>query len=60
MIAGLEFGVCAFADALDDLGRHLFVFHALVDLVLVADIVWLTQAIAAKRVERRALAPQGA
>jgi hypothetical protein len=61
VIAGLEFGVCAFADALDDLGRHLFVFHAIVDLVLVADIAWLTQAVAAgllARRERAALAAQ--
>jgi len=43
--AGLEFGVCAFADALDDLGRHLFVFDALCDLVLIADVVWLVQAV---------------
>ncbi len=59
-IAGLEFGICAFGDALDDLGRHLFVFHAIVDLVFLADIAWLTQAITARRFERRGLAPQGA
>jgi hypothetical protein len=58
--AALEFGVCAFADALDDLGRHLFVFHALVDLVLVADIAWLTQVIVTRRSVRRELAAQGA
>ena len=45
LTAGLEFGVCAFADALDDLGRHLFVFHALCDLVLIADAAWLAQAL---------------
>ncbi len=45
LTAGLEFGVCAFADALDDLGRHLFVFHALCDLVLIADVAWLAQAL---------------
>gem|GEM_PF-160326 len=48
LTAGLEFGVCAFGDALDDLGRHLFVFHALCDLVLIADAAWLTQTLASR------------
>jgi hypothetical protein len=56
--AGLEFGVCAFADALDDLGRHLFVFHALCDLVLIADAAWLAQTLSERaetsRMRRRA------
>ncbi len=54
--AGLEFGVCAFADALDDLGRHLFVFHALFDLVLVADLAWMIEAAARGRARRPAVA----
>ena len=56
LIAGVEFGVNAFADALDDLGRHLFVFDALCDLVLVADVAWLIQWLAT----RRALSPRSA
>jgi hypothetical protein len=44
-VAALEFGVCAFADALDDLGRHLFLFHAVSDLVLIVDLAWLVQAL---------------
>jgi hypothetical protein len=55
--AGLEFGVCAFADALDDLGRHLFVFHALFDLILVADVAWVIEACARGRARRLASVP---
>src|SRR5262249_35120595 len=37
------FVVCAFADYLDDLPRHLFAFHAMFDLILIVDSAWLAQ-----------------
>ena len=43
LIAGAEFLVNALADCLDDLGRHLYAFDALFDLILIADLAWLTQ-----------------
>lgn len=45
LMAIAEFLVCSLADALDDLGRHLYVFDALCDLVLVADASWIAQAL---------------
>lgn len=47
-MAVLEFLVCALADYLGDLDRHLYVFQALFDLVLIADVVWLTQTLATR------------
>lgn len=43
LIAAAEFLVNALADCLDDLGRHLYAFDALFDLILIADLAWLTQ-----------------
>ncbi len=43
LLAVLEFLVCAFADRLADAPRHLFVFHALCDLLLSANLTWLAQ-----------------
>jgi hypothetical protein len=48
VMAGLEYVVCALADYLGDLGRHLYVFQALCDLVLIADAAWLVQRIATR------------
>ena len=49
-IAVVEFLVCALADGLADgladIGRHLFVFQAICDLLLVADAVWIAQLLA--------------
>jgi hypothetical protein len=42
LIAGAELLVNALADCLDDLGRHLYAFDALFDLILIADLAWLT------------------
>ena len=33
--------MCALADHLGDLPRHLYVFRALCDLILVADAAWI-------------------
>jgi hypothetical protein len=46
LMAVIEFLVCALADSLESVHRHLFTFHAMCDLLLIADAVWLTQALA--------------
>ena len=46
LLAVVEYLVCAFADHLDDLPRHLYVFQALCDLILVADAAWIVQSLA--------------
>ena len=56
VLAAREFVVCTLADSLDDLGRHLFVFDAVFDLVLIADVVWLTQALSRRLAARRSAA----
>ncbi len=48
-MASLELAVCAFADAHIELVRHLYVFHAMIDLVFVAAVVWTVQTVAARR-----------
>lgn len=55
LMAVLEYLVCALADYLGDLGRHLYVFQAICDLILVADAAWLVQSLASRR--RVVLAP---
>ncbi len=44
LMALVEFLVCALADSLESVHRHLFAFHAMCDLLLIADAVWLAQA----------------
>ena len=44
LMAVVEFLVCALADSLESVHRHLFAFHAMCDLLLIADTVWLAQA----------------
>ena len=48
-MAALELAVCAFADAHIELVRHLYVFHALIDLLLIAAAVWTVQAVSDAR-----------
>ena len=48
-MAALELAICAFADAHIELVRHLYVFHAMIDLVLVATVVWTVQTLATRR-----------
>ena len=43
LMAGLAFAVCAFAQAPTDLSRSLYAYHALVDLLLVADAAWVAE-----------------
>lgn len=57
----LEFFVCALADALADVARHLHAFNAMTDLCLIADAVWLaTRAVSLVSAFRRGegLAPR--
>jgi hypothetical protein len=58
-MAALEFGVCAMADFLDDVSRHLYVFQAMWDLLLIIDVAWLAWILSGRRagwVAPRALA----
>jgi hypothetical protein len=48
-MAGLAFAVCALADAPIESARPLYTFHALVDLILIADAGWCVQALARRR-----------
>jgi len=45
-MAALAFSVCALAQAPPDLSRQLYAYHALCDLMLVADAGWIAQALA--------------
>jgi hypothetical protein len=49
VLAVLELFVCTFADRLADVARHLFVFHALCDLLVAANLTWLAQRASARR-----------
>jgi hypothetical protein len=57
VMTAAEFLVAVFGISLGDAARHLCVFHALSDLLLIADVAWLVQTlIAGKRQPERALA----
>ncbi|MFY9551211.1 MAG: hypothetical protein WAU32_08685 [Thermoanaerobaculia bacterium] len=49
LLAGVEFLVCDLADSLNGADRHLFVFHALLDLLLIADAAWIAEALSRRR-----------
>jgi len=49
LMATLAFAVCALAHSPPDPSRALFVFHALCDLLLIADATWIAQSAAAPR-----------
>ncbi len=51
LMAGLAFAVCAFAQAPTDPSRSLYAYHALIDLLLVADAAWVAEGL------RRRLSP---
>ncbi len=59
VVAAMEFLVCSLADGLADIGRHLFVFQAICDLLLAADVVWIAQTLAAAGKRRREPARSG-
>ncbi len=45
LMAVLAFSVCAFAQAPTDISRSLYAFHALCDLLIVADAAWIAEAL---------------
>jgi hypothetical protein len=45
LMAVLAFAVCAFAQAPTDLSRSLYAFHALCDLLIIADAGWIAEAL---------------
>jgi len=49
-MAAVELLVAVLADIIGDLARHLFVFHAMVDLLIAVDLVWLAHAGSTRRV----------
>jgi len=55
LMATLAFAVCAFAQAPTDLSRSLYAYHALCDLLIVADAAWFAEALA-RRTKRPATA----
>jgi hypothetical protein len=54
LMAVVEFGVCSFAVALLDLPRQLYAFHAMCDLILIADAAWACETLA-RRFSRLAI-----
>jgi hypothetical protein len=52
LMAMVEFFVALLADIPGDIARHLYVFHAMCDLLLVADVAWILETLS-----RRAAAP---
>ncbi|MGH9318050.1 MAG: hypothetical protein ACRD1P_13200 [Thermoanaerobaculia bacterium] len=49
LIASTEFVVCALAAFLMDIARHLYIFQALFDLILLADVAWLVETLWRRR-----------
>jgi hypothetical protein len=46
LMSGLALAVCMFAQAPTDLSRALYAYHALCDLLMIADVGWMAQALA--------------
>ena len=57
VMAGLAIAVCALADAPRDESRALYAFHALCDLLLIADAGWVVEILERRGTERIASAP---
>lgn len=49
VLGAVELGVSTFADDLGDASRHLYLFQAVFDLLLLIVLVWATQAAATRR-----------
>jgi hypothetical protein len=60
LMAGLAFAVCVLAQAPVDLSRALYAYHALCDLLLIADAGWVVQRMTASRGVTARMAPVGA
>ena len=48
LMSGLAFAVCSLAQTPADLSRQLYAYHALCDLLLIADVGWIAQALAGR------------
>jgi hypothetical protein len=46
LMATLEFFVALLADIPGDIARHLYVFHAMCDLLVIADVAWILEILA--------------
>jgi hypothetical protein len=53
-MAGLALAVCTLAQAPIDLSRQLYAYHALCDLLIIADAAWLAEALGSGRARRLA------
>ena len=49
LMAGLAFAVCALAQVTPDPARALYAYHAVCDLLLIANAAWLAEALATRR-----------
>ena len=49
LMSGLAFGVCTLAQAMTDVSRQLYAYHALCDLLLIADVGWIVETLATGR-----------
>ena len=52
LMAGLALAVCTLAQAPTDLSRALYAYHALCDLLLIADAGWVAQVFADRKMVR--------
>ena len=59
LIGTLEFAVCSLADYLGDLPRHLYMFQAIFDLILIADAAWLADSVASRLRDRMEVSHAG-
>ena len=48
VMAAAEFAAGTLADTLSDLVRHLYTFHVMVDLCVIADVVWVIAALSSR------------
>jgi len=55
-MAAIEFGVAVFGDWLGDRARHLYVFHAMCDVLIVVDVAWAVD-VALRRSKRASQNP---
>ena len=58
-MAAVEFLVAVLADILGDLARHLFVFHAMVDMLIAIDVAWIAHGLS-RRLAAREVRGRGA
>jgi hypothetical protein len=57
LMAIVEFFVALIADIPGDIARHLYVFHAMCDLLLIGDLAWILEGSAARAAQNTRLTP---